>query len=297
MHFLFLFLYFHLLNAAQFIDLPDLYGELMYQDPDVGKYTVGQFFQKMFPKDDKIEVIQTFPGFNIGERWIVQEECPNVIAEDLSNCCVKVKEDRKNGRWETICKPDFDKIWRIKIEQFSENEIAFVRNSQSEQWQKGRVVNANERPNQPKVIRDIDFTSQFAQTYKDCVKKIPEKRQLNDCPGHHGLKTFGCPYSLPENYCDNCLKPFATNSKFHGCRICNFDLCDECAPKKPPMTVCGTSDGRRTTGGSTGGIDTAGGSTCGSTGNSTNDSMSQSSEACVMSVFLLFFVLIITIFQ
>jgi len=48
---------------------------------------------------------------------------------------------------------------------------------------------------------------------------------IETCPGKHGLKYFITPNEFS---CDKCRKTFAKLSKMYGCRVCDYDLCQQC---------------------------------------------------------------------
>ena len=56
-----------------------------------------------------------------------------------------------------------------------------------------------------------------------------------NCPGQHGLQKFATPSNTW--YCSNCTNRVAQGVFMHGCRTCDFDLCDSCLKsgvKAPP---------------------------------------------------------------
>lgn len=82
----------------------------------------------------------------------------------------------------------------------------------------------------------------------DAVKKVKVKKKywkdqkdqsqrLYNCPGLHGLSRFLTPKH--GYYCNECVKCFNRGTVFHGCRICDFDLCFRCY--KPPNIEHGVS--------------------------------------------------------
>jgi len=60
----------------------------------------------------------------------------------------------------------------------------------------------------------------------DCHQRATSTKT---CPGKHGLKEFETPSA---GYgCDLCKERFSADTHMYGCRICNYDVCDDCWDK------------------------------------------------------------------
>jgi hypothetical protein len=63
-------------------------------------------------------------------------------------------------------------------------------------------------------------------------------RPPHNCAARHGLVAFSTPAA--GYFCNVCEEgPLAAASAMHGCRVCDFDVCDACtkAPPRPPGTA------------------------------------------------------------
>ena len=58
------------------------------------------------------------------------------------------------------------------------------------------------------------------------TREMGNKGSKSNCPGKHGLTKFHTP--VPDYGCNVCKKRFPAGTTLHGCRKCNYDVCQSC---------------------------------------------------------------------
>ena len=82
----------------------------------------------------------------------------------------------------------------------------------------------------------VEFYGDLYDTnsYVPPATSMPASSTTTNCPGKHGLTKFHTPVA---NYgCDVCKKRFPAGTTLHGCRSCNYDVCESCVSFVAPTT-------------------------------------------------------------
>jgi len=118
----------------------------------------------------------------------------------------------KNATWRIMAKSQFD---------IPTNDLCYVLSSSS-------------RSDQPLGLSWQVWDGKVWSKTSGIVVASGSNATVITCPGKHGLTKFQTPVA---NYgCDVCKKTMPARATMHGCRSCNYDVCESCYSKKKGST-------------------------------------------------------------